>query len=121
MYYPPLDFSILKGKTFLSVTMSEGKDEINFVNDLEHYQLAHEQCCCESVRVEDICGDLQDLVGSEILGAEESTNQDNPPEYCESFTWTFYRIHTAKGSVVIRWLGESNGYYSEDVQLRKIG
>jgi hypothetical protein len=76
------------------------------------------------VSIEDICGDLQDLVGSTITQAEESMSDENPeglkvPEYQDSFTWTFYRFATAKGSVVIRWYGESNGYYSESVSFEK--
>jgi len=67
------------------------------------------------------------LVGSPILQAEESTNENENPEgvdvdeeWRDSFTWTFYRIGTINGGVVIRWYGESNGYYSESVDFEKI-
>ena len=126
MYYDDLDFSLLIGKTLTSVLRTD--DEISFTTDKgEVYKLYHSQDCCECVEIEDICGDLDDLIGSPILVAEETTSGENPEdakpetiEYQESFTWTFYKIDTAKGGVTIRWYGDSNGYYSESVEFSKV-
>ena len=61
-------------------------------------------------------GDPASLVGHVLEVAELRTNSaDNEPEYAESWTWSFYEFRTVGGSVTLRWLGESNGYYSEEV------
>lgn len=117
-----IKFEDLLGKTLKDVTVAEDYTNIVFrtVED-NTYTLLHEQDCCESVYVEDINGDLEDLLNSPLLQAEVISNsEDNPPnEYSESFTWTFYKLATIKGYVTIRWLGESNGYYSESVGCYK--
>lgn len=118
-----IPFSTLIGKTFTDIEGDVGDDEIVFkATDGNRYVLFHDQECCEIVSVEDINGDLSDLIGSPIIIAEESTSDENPEgveviEYQDSFTWTFYKLATQKGHVVIRWYGESNGYYSEKVDL----
>jgi len=82
----------------------------------------HSQDCCESVYLEDVCGDINDLLNSTILKASEDTNHnDDPPAEGsdESYTWTFYNIATFNGHVTFRWFGSSNGYYSESVDFVK--
>lgn len=116
----------LIGKTLTSVRNVDDEEIIFVTEGGEEYKLYHSQDCYESVTVEDICGDLADLVGSPILMAEEVSNSDeNPegvkiPEYQDSFTWTFYKFATNKGAVTIRWYGESSGYYSESVDFEKV-
>lgn len=110
----------LIGKTLSHVALSDNMDQIDFIAaDGDRFSMFHDQDCCETVTVNDICGDLQDLVGSPIIEADESMSNKNPDgvevEYQDSFTWTFYNIRTIKGGVTIRWYGESNGYYSEEV------
>ena len=120
-------FEDLKGKTITSIEgLQKGSDRVEMkTSDGEEYVMYHCQSCCESVQIEDVCGDIEDILNSEILLAEEVTNSDEHPhgvkfEYePESFTWTFYKISTIRGSVTIRWLGESNGCYSERVSFLK--
>lgn len=118
-----MNINELVGKTLTNVIVGSDMESITFESACgKQYQMSHRQDCCETVRIEDLCGDVTDLVGSPILQAEESMSSDPQPgqqEY-ESFTWTFYRITTMKGQVVIRWLGTSNGYYSETVDFEEV-
>jgi hypothetical protein len=64
------------------------------------------------------------LIGTPILMAEEAegeTPNDYQFEYePDSYTWTFYKLATVRGYVTLRWLGQSNGYYSESVDFERV-
>lgn len=120
-----MKFEELKGKTLVKIE-NKNNDELLFTTaNGEIYKLYHKQECCESVSIDDICGDLDDLIGEPIIEADEVTSSENPPgvekkQHQKWFTWTFYKIGTAKGFVTIRWYGESSGYYSESVDFCKV-
>jgi hypothetical protein len=114
-------FSDLIGLTFSSVSVAADKETMTFeADDGRAWKFYHAGDCCETVAIEDVIGDLSDLVGSPLVMADESTNKDNPPENADSWTWTFYKFATAKGYVTVRWLGQSNGYYSEQVDFARV-
>lgn len=122
-----VQFSDLKGKTLTAVTVSDDKEQVDLAcSDGRKFAMYHCQDCCEHVYVEDIVGDIEDLLGTPILQAEVVTSSDGesddgPAEGSdESYTWTFYKLRTIKGSVDIRWFGSSNGYYSESVDFVEI-
>ena len=120
----------LFNQTIKKIEINEGRDQMTF--ELENgktYQFYHEQECCEQVKIEDINGNLDDLIGCPLLLSEESTSNKNPEnidknkeqlKYQDSFTWTFYRFATVKCYVTIRWYGMSNGCYSESVKFKEI-
>ncbi|BAW19141.1 hypothetical protein [Ralstonia phage RP31] len=109
----------LLGQVMVNVEHIEvdGEDELVFtLQDGRKYVFCHYQDCCESVNIESIVGDLQDLVGSPLLMAEEIEHEsEEDTRWGESSTWTFYKFATLKGYVDVRWLGTSSGYYSEAV------
>lgn len=150
------EFANMIGRTMVVAKGDVGEDIMVFRSD-DGWQFSfyHNQDCSESVSIEDVCGDLEDLVGAPILIAEEVSSQEReerltrmsdlatfnvedleheqkacergepmigrelPVVNAESYTWTFYRFATVKGYVTVRWLGVSNGYYSESVSYRE--
>ena len=115
-------------------------NEFTIKTDTHTFTFYHEQDCCEDVYIDDICGDINDLIGLPLLEAEEVTSEQTASELPkqeqvkmqlqdkfprihrtyedDSYTWTFYKFRNAKTSITIRWFGESNGYYSESVHLK---
>lgn len=124
MWNREVSFSVLEGQTIRSVSgLSTGSDEVIFTTEQGNlYKMYHSQDCCENVSIEDLDGDEDNLVGAIVLSAEEIEGSTPSEGYWgdyepESYTWTFYKIETNKGGVFIRWLGTSNGYYSENVSF----
>ena len=104
------------GSVIVSVDgLKEGSDRVvlNFADggELVFY---HEQDCCESVSLSDyeLFGEITGKVISFDCISEEAGEEAG-----ESGTWTFYHLRTQNGVVTMRWLGASNGYYSERVDM----
>ena len=126
----PETFTIddMKGQVFTKVYVKEHDGDpygLIFENDEFKFTFEHDQDCCEHVYIADIVGDLDDLVGRPVDIIEVVNHDRNvtpagvkPLEDPDSFTWTFYKFATIKGWVDVRWLGESNGYYSEEVDFK---
>lgn len=116
-----VDISVLTGVTLTSIEGGEDTDYIKFISEDKTWVMTHLQDCCEIVTIESVVGDLNDLVGTPILLAQEVDDDGGPMEsHEESHTWTFYKLSTVKGHVTIRWYGSSNGYYSESVDFFEV-
>lgn len=63
------------------------------------------------VELEDMVGDLTDLMGNPILRAEERRSDTQGGE------WTFYEMATILGSVTLRFYGPSNDHYSGEADV----
>jgi hypothetical protein len=136
MSYKYLDASTFRGETIKSIKHinTSQDDEIHFeLENGKKYRIFHNPDCCESVVIHDIKEELQSLIGSTITNATEKSCNGDDRDFSdwpndvekgkyspESWTWTTYLFETGNTKVQIRWIGTSNGYYSEDVQIEEV-
>ena len=112
-------FELVKGKTIVEVVGLKKQEEsvVLKLDDNSELEFYHEYSCCEDFWLEYFEFSGKDIVGAKILDvllvSEKQEVTDNG-----SMTWTFYKIQTDKGELFMRWCGESNGYYSEDVDIK---
>jgi hypothetical protein len=102
-----------------------GPDSIMITTECDRkFMFYHDQDCCESVGIYDSKGDLKSLVGKrlEYVGREVCDIPEDVTyeERDDSYTWTNLIFRTTNETVISRWIGESNGYYSENVDLEEI-
>ena len=113
----------LVGKTLIECS-ADGECVTFITSEGEEYRLEHNRACCESVTIDDICGELSDLIGTPLTQAEEVSSDGqgakDEDEDIESFTWIFYKFATVKGYVTIKFYDTCNGYYSESVDFERI-
>lgn len=118
--------SCLKGKILSHVEQVSDERLVFVTPNGTRYEMFHEQDCCEHVYIESIEGDLNDLIGSTLLIAEEVSDSDFSDSDVKMGVdnglqkWTFYKFATLKGYVTIRWFGASNGYYGVDVTFKQL-
>lgn len=115
----------LVGET-LKYVDSDDCDQIKLTTESgKEFIIYHSQDCCESVRILDTEGNWHDLIGRVIVSASHD-EQSNPGkeeigvDYYDSATLTTLTFKTDKNTVISRWIGESNGYYSESVDIKDI-
>ena len=115
-YRNSCDIKDMVGKKVVGIYYDE--ENFQILTDDGVYAFYHEQSCCESVWLTQVDGINDKIIGSRIVIAEVVTDEKDT-EYGH-ITWSFYKIGTNKGMIDFRWCGESNGYYSETVDLVKI-
>lgn len=85
----------LVGKKITSIEGIENDYIYINTDDGKCYCIYHSQDCCESVRVYDTLGDVNNILGEEIIKAEEYTEgaqEDVSYNPYDSYTWTFISL-----------------------------
>ena len=112
-YTSAIPLEQLQGMTITAVVYDEQNESLLIHLNTHVLEMIHHQDCCETVYLADVVGSFEDLIGYPLLEVSESI-VSIPTEY-ESATASYYNFKTVKASVQLRWVGESNGYYSETI------
>lgn len=118
-------YTEFSGKTIQEIRgCKKHSDEVTIkFTDGSCLKFYHRQDCCETVLLEDFDATPEDLVNAKIISIEERISYSGKDEikplntWDESYTWSFYVIKTSKFTMTLRWYGESNGWYSETVDI----
>ena len=118
-----VEFSTLKGEVLTDVDIdAKGESILLTTQSGKVFRIYHEQDCCEHVCICDTQGRFHDIIGKVITEAShiEKDKGDPPPKYPDSWTRTEFVFKTDDTTVISKWIGESNGYYSESVQIADV-
>lgn len=117
-----MKFSELKGEVLDYIDVDPENDTILLTTRSGRKVLIHHrQDCCESVRIVDTIGEWRNIVGKVIVDAVHESKEvigEHDCAYSRTDTDLIFRVDDA--TVISRWVGESNGYYSEDVDISDI-
>lgn len=120
-----MNLDIILWKTITDVKVENNDCIIFTCDDGSCFEASHMQDCCEEVKIYDINEDLSCLIGEEIIGVKEEESKIWPNDvgkenFCiDSFTWTTHTFQTSKNTVIVRWIGLSNGFYSEKIHFTR--
>ncbi len=106
-------FEQIQGKTITAVVYKEDNESLLIHLNTHVLEMIHHKDCCETVYLADVVGEFEDLIGYPLIEVSESTVDIGNSDI--SSTASYYNFKTVKASVQLRWVGESNGYYSETV------
>ena len=114
-------FEQIQGMAITAVVYKESDESLLIHLNTHVLEMIHHQDCCETVYLADVVGSFEDLIGYPLLEVSESIVDMSTIDM--SSTASYYNFRTIKASVQLRWIGESNGYYSEtvDCYLYKTG
>lgn len=110
----------LNGEVISHIDVDKTSDEILITTESGRQILIyHAQECCEVVGIRSVSPDYTNAVKEIILSLNTTEMQFDSAE-SDSQTITVVELKTTGCTVVSVWFGESNGYYSESVDIAEI-
>jgi hypothetical protein len=114
-------FDVLVGEVLDAVDIDREKDQILLTTRSgRQFLIHHEQDCCETVEIVGQDGCFIRLVGKPIVEAREIAIDTTKDDSYGTETTTTLIFRVDGETVISRWVGDSNGYYSESVDIAEL-
>ena len=117
-----VEFSDLVGEVLDSVDIDRGENQILLTTRSgRRFMVYHEQDCCEKVQIVGQDGNFDNLIGKPLIEARDfavDTGESESDYDSQTTTTLVFRVDDQ--TVISRWIGDSNGYYSESVDIAEL-
>lgn len=111
----------LTGETLTYIDIDPENDEILLTTQSgRRIKFHHRQDCCESVRIVGTDGEWRSLIGKPLVEVKHDAVNADDEGSDGSATRTTLTFRVDDATVISRWFGNSNGYYSERVDIEEI-
>jgi hypothetical protein len=117
----PVGIESLVGETLTYIDIDDDEGKIMLTTESgRQFMIHHYQDCCEVVRMESTEGDWDALIGKVIEIATHEEEEGPERQYSDHVTETTLTFKVDGATIISRWIGESNGYYSESVDIEEL-
>jgi hypothetical protein len=117
-----VEFSDLVGEVLEAVDIDGGENQILLTTRSgRKFLVYHEQDCCETVQIVGQDGNFDNLIGKPLIEARDfavDTGETESDYDSQTTTTLVFRVDDQ--TVISRWIGDSNGYYSESVDIAEL-
>ena len=117
-----VEFSDLVGEVLDAVDIDREENQILLTTRSgRKFLVYHEQDCCEKVAISGQDGNFDKLIGKPIVEARDfavDTGESESDYDSQTTTTLVFRVDDQ--TVISRWIGDSNGYYSESVDIAEL-
>jgi serine/threonine protein phosphatase PrpC len=115
-------FGVLVGEVLDAVDIDKEENQILLTTRSgRKFLVYHEQDCCEKVQIVGQDGNFDNLIGKPLIEARDfavDTGESESDYDSQTTTTLVFRVDDQ--TVVSRWVGDSNGYYSESVDIAEL-
>ena len=116
-----VEFSDLVGEVLDAVDIDREENQILLTTRSgRKFLVYHEQDCCEKVQIVGQDGSFDKLIGKPIVEARDIAVDTTEEGIDDSQTTTTLVFRVDDQTVISRWVGDSNGYYSESVDIAEL-